>query len=112
MAKNSGASAPFVGPPREKDAFAAANATPEALDLHESPAGLAMSVPAGGDPARGSGWGRIQVTKRACGFEITYCRDLWTWETACADQPVATLTLPGLPAAQAPPPSAAVTVPA
>jgi hypothetical protein len=78
-----------------------ANATPEALDLEESirlrGGTMDMSVPAGAEGARGSGWGRISVRKLPVGFEIAYRRDLWTWEAAFGQQTQAVIRLPGFP---------------
>ncbi|NML47949.1 NAD(P)-binding protein [Ramlibacter sp. G-1-2-2] len=59
-----------------------ANATPEAVFTDEQVGGLRMVVPAGGDIARGSGLGVLDVRREADGFAIAYRRDLWVWETA------------------------------
>jgi hypothetical protein len=62
-----------------------ANTTPEAVFVDEEialPGGtLRLEVPAGGDMARGSGLGRVDVRRTGGGFSVGYRRDLWVWET-------------------------------
>ncbi|MDB5857983.1 MAG: Choline dehydrogenase and related flavoprotein [Ramlibacter sp.] len=62
-----------------------ANATPEAVFVDEEIAlaggTLKLELPAGGDIARGSGLGRLEVRRSAGGFSVGYRRELWVWET-------------------------------
>ena len=76
-----------------------ANARPEALDLDEQLQfgrnAFTLAVPPEGDAMRGSGFGRVSVQKLdSGGFEITYDRDLWVWETGLPRQARARITLP------------------
>ena len=61
-----------------------ANATPEAVFVDEEIAlaagTLSLELPPGGDIARGSGLGRLDVRRSATGFSVDYRRDLWVWE--------------------------------
>lgn len=75
------------------------NVAPESLDIDErlrlASGTLTLAVPPGGQAARGSGHGRIDVRRTATGFEIACRRDLWVWEGGHAQQLSARIHLAG-----------------
>lgn len=81
--------------------MAYANATPEAVDTGETielPNGagmLSLEVVAGGEVARGSGLGLLEVRRSGTGFTLAYERDLRIWEQGRDRRHFATLRLEG-----------------
>lgn len=74
-----------------------ANASPGAIDIAETVTlasdRLRLVVPKDGEQRRGSGFGCIGVRERDGGYEITYERDLWVWESGTPSTPRAVITL-------------------